>query len=136
MAKVKILVVEDERTMAADLIERLRALGYTSSETVASGEEAIKKASESPPDLVLMDIRLKGKMDSLKTAKEMQDCFDIPVVYLADCIDDGTLLEAEVKEPCEYILKPFMEKELKMSIEATLYKHKMGILRRYFATAS
>ena len=136
MAKVKILVVEDERTMAADVIDRLRILGYTSSDTAFSGEEALKKASENPPDLVLMDIQLKGEMDSLRTAREIQDCFDIFVVYLADYIDDSTLLQAKITEPYEYILKPFMERELHMSIETALYKHKMGVLRRFIANES
>jgi CheY-like chemotaxis protein len=136
MAKVKILVVEDERTLAADVINRLRTLGYTSSDTAFSGEEALKKASENPPDLVLMDIQLKGEMDSLRTAREIQDCFDIPVVYLADYIDDSTLLQAKVTEPYEYILKPFIETELHMNIEAALYKHKMAVLRRFIANGS
>jgi two-component system, response regulator PdtaR len=136
MAKVKILVVEDERTMAADVINRLRTLGYTSSETAFSGEEALIKASENPPDLVLVDIQLKGEMDSLRTAREIQDGFDIPVVYLADYIDNSTLLQAKVTEPYEYILKPFIESELRMNIEAALYKHKMAVLRRFVTNES
>jgi len=136
MANVKILVVENERRMAADLVSRLRTLGYPSSDMASSGEEALKKASESRPDLVLVDTQLKGGMGSLRTAKEIQDCFDIPVVYLADYIDDSTLLEAEVTEPFEYVLKPFMERELHKSIETVLYKHKMGTLRRVFGNGS
>jgi len=127
---IKILVVENERTRAKDITNWLKALGYTTSETASSGEEAIRKASKNPPDLVLMDTQLKGEMDSLKTAQEIRDCFDVPVVYLADYIDDNTLLQAKVTEPFEYILKPFMEKELHKSIETAIYKHKMAIVRR------
>jgi len=130
---VKILVVEDESTMASELVHRLRTLGYTASETATSGEEALKKASENPFDLVLMDIRLKGDMDCLRTAREIRASFDIPVVYLADYIDDNTLLQAKVTEPCEYILKAFIEQELHMNIEAALYKHKMSVLRKFMA---
>ena len=122
--------------MAAELVDRLRTLGYTSSETAYSGEEALRKASENHPDLVLMNVQLNGGMDSLQVAREIRDCLDIPVVYVADYIDDDTLLQANVSEPYEYILKPFMERELRISIEAALYKHKMGVLRRFIANGS
>ncbi len=134
MPNVKILVVEEERTTAADLVNRLRALGYNSSDTASSGEEALEKASKTRPDLVLMDIRMKGGTDSFTTGREIQDCFDVPVIYFAECIDDNAPLRTKATEPLPFLLRPFMERELRMGIEAALYKHKMGILRRFIST--
>ena len=95
----KILVVEDEGIVAMHLKNRLKSLGYAVSAVVFSGEEAIKKAAETHPDLVLMDIRLKGEMDGIEAAEQIRVRFNIPVVYLTAYTDDETLQRAKVTEP-------------------------------------
>jgi hypothetical protein len=124
MANAQILIVEDEEIIAADIKDTLEELGYTVSAVVSSGKEAVQKASETAPDLVLMDIVLKGDMDGIEAAKQIQNYFNIPVVYLTACADDNTLQRAKISEPYEYVLKPLDARELHISIEIALYKHK------------
>jgi diguanylate cyclase (GGDEF)-like protein/PAS domain S-box-containing protein len=121
----QILVVEDENIVAKDIEHRLKALGYHVSALASSGEDALKRAQETSPDLVLMDIRLKGAMDGVETAEELRRRFNIPVVYLTAYADADTLQRAKVTEPFGYILKPFEERELYTCIEVALYKHQM-----------
>jgi PAS domain S-box-containing protein len=122
----KILVVEDENIVAKDIQNTLKALGYTVTAVVASGEEAIQKAEETQPDLVLMDIMLKGYQDGVEAARQIFARFNIPVVYLTAYTDETTLQRAKVAEPYGYILKPFEERELHIAIEMGIYKHKMA----------
>ncbi|MBD1909217.1 MULTISPECIES: ATP-binding protein [unclassified Leptolyngbya] len=120
MASEKILIVEDERVVARDIEKRLKKLGYVVSESVASGEEAIAKVAELRPDLVLMDIRLKGHMDGIEAAEQIRTDFDTPVIYLTAYADDATLQRAKVTEPFGYIVKPFDERDLQVAIEVAL----------------
>ncbi len=122
----KILVVEDENIVAKDIQNTLKALGYTVTAVVASGEEAIQKAGETQPDLVLMDIMLKGYQDGVEAARQIFARFNIPVVYLTAYTDETTLQRAKITEPYGYILKPFEERELHIAIEMAIYKHKMA----------
>jgi PAS domain S-box-containing protein len=129
----KIMVVEDERITAEDIKDGLISLGYNVPAVVYSGEDAVKRAGEIQPDLVLMDIRLEGEMDGIEAAKEIKKHYDIPVIYLTAYSDEGTLERAKKTEPSGYILKepsgfihkPFEESELHSVIEITLYRHKM-----------
>lgn len=125
MAKIKILVVEDESIVAKDIQRTLQNLDYDVPAVVSSGNVAIQKAKETNPDLVLMDIVLKGKIDGIKAAKQIRSRFGIPVVYLTAHTDDNTLKRAKVTEPFGYIVKPFEDRELKTVIEMALYKAKM-----------
>ena len=125
MANAQILVVEDEGIIAKDIQNTLESLGYAVPAIASSGEEAIKKATETLPDLVLMDIVLTGHMDGVEAAGQIRDRFDIPVVYLTAYADNKTLQRAKITEPYGYILKPFSERELYTTIEMALYKHKM-----------
>jgi diguanylate cyclase (GGDEF)-like protein/PAS domain S-box-containing protein len=125
VTRTQILVVEDENIVAKDIEHRLKALGYHVPALASSGEEALKRAQETSPDLVLMDIRLKGAMDGVQTAEELRRRFNIPVVYLTAYADANTLQRAKVTEPFGYILKPFEERELYTCIEVALYKHQM-----------
>jgi CheY-like chemotaxis protein len=124
MAKTKILVVEDEALVAEEIKGRLTRLGYDIPGTASSGKEAIQKAADMKPDLVLMDIRLKGDMDGLKAAEKIHDRSHIPVIYLTAYSDEDTLRRAKITEPYGYILKPFKERELHIAIEMALFKHK------------
>lgn len=125
MANVRILVVEDEGIIAKDLDYTLKGLGYTVPAIAFSGEDAIKKAAELRPDLVVIDIVLKGHMDGVQAAEEIRDRFDIPVIYLTAYSDDKTLERAKVTQPFGYIVKPFDERELYTNIEMVLFKHNM-----------
>ena len=125
MSKAKILIVEDENITAIDINTMLKKLGYPVSAIASTGKEAIQKTSETCPNLVLMDIKLKGDMDGIETAGQIQKRFNIPVVYLSAYADDNTLKRAKITEPFGFILKPFELRELHVGIEIALYKHKM-----------
>ncbi len=125
MASARILVVEDERITAEDLRDILVDLGYSVTAVVSSGAEAIREAERTPPDLVLMDIRIKGDMDGVEAARIIRERFQIPAVYLTAHADQETLERAKLAEPLGYIVKPFQESELQASIEMALYKHKI-----------
>jgi len=118
------MIVEDEMVVAGDIKRTLQDKEYEVSSVVSSGEEAIKKAEADNPDLVLMDIVLKGEMDGIETAKQIRSRFNIPVLYLTAYADEKTLTRAKITEPFGYIVKPFHEKELHSNIEMALYKHK------------
>ncbi len=120
-----ILVVEDERIVAEDIIRSLQSLGYGISAVVSSGEKAFQKIAETNPDLVLMDIVLKGDMDGIEAAELIRTQFSIPVVYLTAYADERLLQRAKATEPYGYILKPFEDRELHTTIEMALYKHEM-----------
>jgi CheY-like chemotaxis protein len=124
MANAQVLVVEDANIIAKDIQGMLRRLGYAVPAVVSSGEKAIQKAAETHPDLVLMDIMLKGDMDGVEAAQQIRDRFHIPVIYLTAYADEDTLQRAKIAEPFGYILKPFDETELHVAIEMALYKHK------------
>jgi PAS domain S-box-containing protein len=125
MAKAQILVVEDDNIVAMELRDRLQSLGYAVPAVASYGEGAVEKAGETHPDLVLMDIKLKGDMDGTKAAEAIRARFDIPVVYLTAYADESTLQRAKITEPYGYILKPFEERKLHSTIEMALYKHKV-----------
>ena len=125
MESAKIMVVEDEGIIAQDIKNCLENLGYTVPEVVFTGHEAIEKAGKIRPDLILMDIVLKGDIDGIETATEIKSRYSIPIVYLTAYEDDKTLKRAKLTEPLGYILKPFEERYLRSSIEMALYKHKM-----------
>jgi PAS domain S-box-containing protein len=123
MTKAHIMVVEDERIVAADIQDRLRALGYGVTALVTTGEEAEQVAADTRPDLVLMDIMLKGKMDGVEAAERITGALDIPVVFLTAHADETTLQRAKITAPFGYILKPFDERELHTTVEIALYRH-------------
>ncbi|MEE9389956.1 MAG: HD domain-containing phosphohydrolase [Candidatus Aminicenantaceae bacterium] len=126
MNNIKVLVVENERIVADDIKFTLKRLGYVVSGIALSGEEAVKKAEEIHPDLVLMDIVLEGKMDGTEAASAISSRFNIPVVYLTAYADDKTLERAKITNPFGFILKPFEDRELYSAIEMALYHYKVG----------
>jgi len=125
MAKARIMIVEDERIVAGDVKRILQNMGYAVPAVVSSGEEAIKRAQEENPDLVLMDIVLQGEMDGIEAARKIRSRLDIPVLYLTAYTNTGMLQRAKVTEPFGYIVKPFQERELHSNIEMALYKQKV-----------
>ncbi len=125
MAKARIMIVEDEKITASHIRAKLEAFGYDVSATATTGEEAINYAKETHPDLVLMDIKLKGEMDGIEAASVLRSRFNIPVVYLTAYTDEEILERAKVTEPLGYLVKPFGSSELSTTLEMALYKHKM-----------
>ena len=125
MKRVEILVVEDEGIVAADLAARLRRLEYGVPAVVSSGEEALKQVQKTNPSLVLMDIKLGGKLDGIEAARRIQTQFAIPVIYVTAHSDDATLARAKATGPYGYLIKPFDVDELRTTIEIALHKHKI-----------
>lgn len=123
MSKNNILVVEDESIVSKDIQQSLKRLGYNIVGAASTGEKAIELANETKPDLVLMDIMLKGDMSGIETAERIKKTLSIPVIYLTAYADENTLAKAKVTEPYGYIIKPFKEIDLHTSIEMALYKH-------------
>jgi PAS domain S-box-containing protein len=124
-AVTQILVVEDEIIIAEDLQIKLIRMGYSVPDIVSSGEDAIKKVKENNPDIILMDIVIHGKMDGIETVEKIHAFSDVPVIYLTAYADQYTLERAKITEPFGYLLKPFKERELLITLEMALYKHKM-----------
>jgi PAS domain S-box-containing protein len=125
MTKASILVVEDEHIVARDIAARLQRRGYLVAGIASTAQEAIEGTGTHRPDLVLMDIMLKGDVDGIAAADQIRDLYDIPVVYLTAFADDQTLARAKVTDAFGYILKPFEERELTITIDMALYKHRM-----------
>ena len=121
--KTKIMVVEDLNITALDIKNRLRRLGYEVPAVVATGEQAIQEAEETGPDLILMDIKLKGDMDGIEAAIRIRSRLDIPIVYLTANTDETTLQRAKATGPRGFVQKPFQEKELQDAILIALEGH-------------
>ncbi len=125
MMQAKILVVEDEVILARTIANQLTQLGYTVAGTASSGVAAIDKANNSQPDLVLMDVVLKGEMDGITAASQICSQHDIPVVFLTAYADETTLQRAKSILPLGYIVKPFSLGELRVAVELALFKHQV-----------
>lgn len=121
-ASARILVVEDEHLVALDILKVLARMGHHP--VVAhSGEEAIRRGTATPFDLVLMDVKLRGPMDGIEAARMIRASHDVPIIYLTAYADDGTFERAQVTEPYGYVVKPFNERELTAAISMTLQRH-------------
>ena len=123
MSKTNVLVVEDESIVSKDIQHSLKKLGYNVVGAASMGEKAIELANSENPDIVLMDIMLKGDMNGIETAAKIKETLSIPVIFLTAYADESTLSKAKVTEPYGYIIKPFKEIDLHTSIEMALYKH-------------
>ena len=122
MPKTNVLVVEDESIVSKDIQHSLKKLGYNVVGAASTGERAFELASKEKPDIILMDIMLKGDMNGVETAQKVKEELQIPVIYLTAYADESTLEKAKVTEPYGYIIKPFKEVDLHTSIEMALYK--------------
>lgn len=122
MELTSIIIVEDEMITALDLKEKLIEAGYSVPAIVSDGEEAVNIVAEIRPDLVLMDIVLQGEMDGIAAAKKISS-LDIPVIFLTAYSDKDTLQRAKSTSPYGYIIKPYPDKELRLTIETALQKH-------------
>lgn len=125
MAKTRILIVEDEFITVQDIRSSLKRLGYTVCGVADSGEAAIQQAGDLRPDVILMDVVLKGHMDGIETTQHLLSKYDIPIIYLTAYSDAKTLERAQLSESFGYLLKPFRDRELDANIHMALYKAEM-----------
>jgi two-component system cell cycle sensor histidine kinase/response regulator CckA len=135
VAKAQILIVEDDAITATDIESQLKKLGYGVTAVVAYGEEAIKKVKENTPDLVLMDIALKGEIDGIEAAKEIRTNFDIPFIFLTLHADKKRLERAKLANPYGFIIKPFKYEDLNITIEMALHFAEVDAERKQTAEA-
>jgi DNA-binding LytR/AlgR family response regulator len=123
MSKINVLVIEDESIVSKDIQYSLKKLGYNVIGAAPTGEKAVELAEELRPDIILMDIMLKGKITGIEASAQIKEKLNIPVIFLTAYADENTLAKAKVTEPYAYIIKPFKEIDLHTSIEMALYKH-------------
>ena len=121
--RVRIMIVEDEAIVAMDLEMQLRAMEYEVVAQASTGEDAVERALAIEPDLILMDIRLAGRIDGVEAAARIRRALDVPIVYLTAHSDDETFGRAKVTEPVAYVLKPFDRRSLKAAIDLGLFRH-------------
>ncbi|HEV7231818.1 MAG TPA: response regulator [Bacteroidia bacterium] len=123
MSKINILITEDESIVAKDIQMSLKKLGYNVIGICNNGEDSIRTAEEHRPDIILMDIMLKGDMSGIEAADQIRKRLNIPIIFLTAYADESTLSKAKITEPYGYIIKPFKEIDLRTTIEMALYKH-------------
>jgi two-component system, cell cycle sensor histidine kinase and response regulator CckA len=125
MPKSRILIVEDEILVREDIEDCLEDLGHEVVSVASTGAEALSQIPTARPDLVLMDIRLKGDMDGVETARKIRINFRLPVIFLTAHADDATLQRAKAADPVGYIVKPFAETTVNAVIQTALHKHEL-----------
>ena len=138
MTAPRIFVVEDQALVARDIQTRLISMGYDVLGTASRASDAVSQVLELMPDLVLMDINLKGEMDGIEAAARITKQLDVPIIYCTAYSNEATLARAKITAPYGYVLKPFDNRELEINIEISLHKHEMeheiklgGVLRRH-----
>jgi CheY-like chemotaxis protein len=122
-AQPRALIIEDEALIAEELRERLLRLGFSIIAAVDSAQEGIAIATRERPDLVLMDIRLRGERDGVQAAKEIRRIVDVPIVYVTAYSDQLTVEHAKQSEHDGFILKPFLRTDLQPTIEVAMQRH-------------
>ena len=122
MSKLKVLIVEDEILVATDIEESLQSLGYIVQKAVVTGKAALQEVEKSLPDIILMDIMLKGEMTGIETANLIRQKHDVPIIYLTANADIYTIEKEKTSLPYGYIIKPFTEKDLQTNIEISRFK--------------
>ncbi|MCC9165838.1 LytR/AlgR family response regulator transcription factor [Pontibacter harenae] len=122
MTKPKILISEDEVIIAEDIAASLEELGYETC-AIDSGEDTLDMIRETKPDLVLLDINLRGKADGIEIGAHIREEFKIPFIYLTAYADRVTIDRAKKTQPDGFLVKPFEGKSLRSAIEIALYKH-------------
>ncbi|HHZ65807.1 MAG TPA: response regulator transcription factor [Flavobacteriales bacterium] len=124
MKRAKILIVEDESIVAKDIQVTLEKLGYDVVGTIAEGEKVLDIVKDKTPDLILMDIMLKGKMTGIDVSIQIHKEISVPIIYMTAYADKDTLSKAKMTQPHGYIIKPYKEVDLRTTVEIALYKHK------------
>jgi len=121
----RIMLVEDETIIAMDIQHRLESLGYEVAGHAITGEQAVRLTAELTPELILMNVNLRGEFDGIETAMRIRSFSDIPIIYITAFADDETLNKARLTGAFGYLLKPFQDIELRSTIEMALYKYRM-----------
>lgn len=121
-----VLIVEDENIIAKDLARIMKKFGYDVVDVISSGEEVITRTIELEPSLILMDIKLSGKISGIEAAEEIKKIMDIPIIYITAYADTESIQKAKLTEPFAYLVKPFDEKVLHTAIELAIHKHRIG----------
>ncbi len=130
----KIQIVEDEEDVAEILQKLITSIGYIVVGSSTSGKDAIYIAGEMHPDLVLMDIELMGEIDGIETAKQLKSLHNIPVVFVTGFYDNNTIERAKQAEPMGYLIKPVDVRELKVTIEFAIFKHRLQLEKENLVT--
>ena len=123
MVNERIMIVEDESIVAMGVKHKLEDLGYKVVGIEATGEGAVETALKTKPDIILMDIVLKGDMDGIEAAQQIHTRLDTPIIYVSAYSDEEVLRRARITEPYGYILKPFKKSEVNANIQMAIYKH-------------
>ena len=130
----KIQIVEDEEDVVEILQKLITSIGHIVVRSSPSGKDAIYYAGEMHPDLILMDIELRGEMDGIETAKQLKSLHHIPVVFVTGAYDNKTIERAKQAEPMGYLIKPIDVQELKVTIEFAIFKHRLQIEKENLVT--
>jgi AmiR/NasT family two-component response regulator len=128
---IRVLIVEDEGIIATHIASRLRKSGYEVIGIAESSEDTLALVQELRPDLILMDIRIKGTSDGIETAAELHTRFDIPVIYLTAHTDQQTLDRARMTGAAGFLTKPIQQAALKAAIETAIHKHRADRAARH-----
>ncbi|WP_322110968.1 diguanylate cyclase domain-containing protein [Steroidobacter gossypii] len=128
--QASILIVEDEGIVAQDLMEALTRLGYRISGVASEGTQAVAMATQLRPELVVMDVSLRGDIDGIQAARMMQEQSQVPIIFLTGHRDSETLQRAVLTGPLGYLIKPFQEDELRCAIEVAIHKHRAELAVR------
>lgn len=126
LSAMNVLIVEDEHIIARDLSRIMKKFGYKVADVLASGEEVITRAIELNPNLILMDIKLEGKMTGIEAADEIKNILDVPIIFITAYTDPESVNRAKLAEPFAYVVKPFDEKLLQTTIEIAVHKHQIS----------
>ena len=121
MEKSRVLVVEDESIIAMEIANSLKELGYLVVSIVDTGQKAIEVTRQEKPDVVLMDIRIKGEMDGMVAGEIIRTKFEVPIIFMTAYLDEERLEKAKLTMPFGYILKPVQERDLKITIQMALH---------------
>lgn len=124
MEQIKVFIVEDQSLLALDLRSRLESLNYKVVGFADNGIDAISKIGETEPDIVLMDIVLKGNLNGIETAEQIRDIYNIPFIYLTAYYDDKILEKAAETQPDGYITKPYDDISVHTSIQIAIRRRK------------
>ena len=134
LEQYKIQIVEDDEDIVEVLEEFLISMGHAITGTSSSGMDALNRADEYRPDLVLMDIGLRGDINGIQTAKELKSLHNLPIVFVTGSFDDKTIEEAKKVEPMGFLIKPIDIQELKVTIEFAIFKHRQQVQKEKLIT--
>lgn len=126
MESARVLVVEDEKILALGMKQKLEKMGHIVVDMVDTGEQAVISAQKYIPEIILMDIVLKGDMDGIEAAKIIRNDIKIPIIYLTAYADEEVIERARITEPYAYIVKPYKYNDLNANIQMALYKHRLS----------